>query len=114
MDDKIEEDSRISKSNFGARKGYLIENAILEKRLLYDNSIFTGKETVHTISDLKACYNRYLPNLGGLVEELVGILRKVAKMLMKSINKFEHYLYTSYGISNEYYGGELYDLLSTG
>ena len=36
---KIEEDSRVSKVNYGLRLYYSMENAILEKRLVHDNSV---------------------------------------------------------------------------
>ena len=35
---KTEQDKKVSKSNYGSRPKYSIEIAILEKRLLYDNS----------------------------------------------------------------------------
>ena len=42
---------------------YSIENATLEKRLMRDLSIRDGKEMMHNISDLEACYDRQLPNI---------------------------------------------------
>ena len=65
--DKIEEDDRLSKFNYGSKANYLIETAILEKRLMYDVAIRDGKPILHNISDLKAYYDRQLPNLGCLV-----------------------------------------------
>ena len=40
---KIENDNRISKSNYWSRLGYSIEDIILEKGLIFDNSTITGK-----------------------------------------------------------------------
>ena len=40
---KIEIDPRIVKSNYGSRPHYSIEDALLEKRLIYNNSILKGK-----------------------------------------------------------------------
>ena len=69
----LEDDPRISKFNYGSRTNYSIENAILEKRLMYDLALRNGKEMMHNISDLEACYDRQLPNIGCLVEESVGV-----------------------------------------
>ena len=64
----VENDDRISKYNMGSRKGCCIENAILKKRILYKSNLFTQKQIVHTLSDLEACYDRHLPNIGYMVE----------------------------------------------
>ena len=39
--EKIESDPRISKANYGSHNRYLIENTILEKRLIYNHSALT-------------------------------------------------------------------------
>ena len=56
--ESIEKDIRISKYNFGLWKNYIIEEAILEKRLIYDCSIFNRKPTVYVITNLKVCYDK--------------------------------------------------------
>ena len=38
MKGKIEIDPRISKVNYGSRANYLIENTLLEKRIIYNYS----------------------------------------------------------------------------
>ena len=48
----------MSKFNYRLRQHYSIEMAILEKRLIYNLAARDGKEMMHTISDLKACYDR--------------------------------------------------------
>ena len=50
-------DDRLFKFNHRLRKNYLIQNALLEKRLLCNSSYYTQLPTVHVITDLKACYN---------------------------------------------------------
>ena len=62
----IESDDRLSKFNYGFRKNYLIETALLEKRLMHDLAVRNGEPMMHAISDLKACYDRQLPQLGCL------------------------------------------------
>ena len=67
----IEKDPRFSKANYGSRKNYLIETAILEKRIIFDYSILNMQNTIYTFTDLKACYNYQLTNLGSIIEESV-------------------------------------------
>ena len=55
---QIKKDPRISKSNFGSRPEYSIEIAILQKRIIYDNSKLTNQITVHNMTDLEAYYDR--------------------------------------------------------
>ena len=60
---------------------------------------------VHTLSDLEACYNCHLPNIGFIVEEAVGVERNPALIFSHLISRFEHQLCTSYGVSDIRYGG---------
>jgi hypothetical protein len=55
---QIEVDERVSKYNYGSRKSYSIKTAILEKRLIYDYSRMSGKQTVHNFTNLKSCYDQ--------------------------------------------------------
>ena len=73
---KLEIDNRILKFNFGSRKGYSIDNALLEKRLLYDSSIITRKKSTYVVTDLVAYYDRQLLHIEILVMESVEIDRK--------------------------------------
>ena len=56
--EKIEQDPRISKANYGSRNRYLIENAILEKYIIYDYSTYTYQHTIYNMIDLEAYYDR--------------------------------------------------------
>ena len=53
----IERDLRISKANCSSCKKYLIEMAILEKRLVFDCSMINMKKTIYAFTGLKACYD---------------------------------------------------------
>ena len=57
VEEMIENDDRFSNANYGSRKNYSIESVLLEKRMIYDNSMLSGKETIYTITDLKSCYD---------------------------------------------------------
>ena len=65
--EKIEQDKRILKSNFGSRPKYSIEIAILQKRLIYDNSKLTNELIIYNMIDLEACYDRQLANIGSII-----------------------------------------------
>ena len=95
----IEKNNRISKFNFGSRKFFSIEEAILEKRMIYKNSKWTGKQILHVIMDLAAYYDRQLANIESLVVESIGVERKMAKLIAKVIPAFKYNICTSYVIS---------------
>ena len=82
-EEKLENDKWILQFNYGSRRYYSIENAILEKRLMYDLAVRDRKEMMHNLSDLEACYNQQLPNIGCLVQESVGVERELAKLFAK-------------------------------
>ena len=50
----IESDTRFSKSNYGSRKNYSIESALLEKRLIFDQSLLSCKLTIYSLTDLQS------------------------------------------------------------
>ena len=66
-EDKIEDNEQISQFNHSSRKNYSIENATLEKYLMCDLAVRDRKQMMHNLSDLEACYNRQLPNIGCVV-----------------------------------------------
>ena len=49
---RIENNKRLLKFNYSSRKGYSIEEIILEKRLLYDISMRDCYPIIHIIIDL--------------------------------------------------------------
>ena len=110
----IESDERFSKANYGSRKNYSIESAILEKRLAFDNSLINGNNTIYHLTDLQSCYDRQLVNIGGMVEESAGRSRKVIQLITKVIPNWQHFISTNFGISSEYYGGQNNKLAGTG
>ena len=113
-EENIEKDSRFSKANCGSRRNYSIESASLEKRLIFDNSMISGKESVYAITDLQACYDRQLAEIGSIVEESAGRDRDAVKLFSKVIPNWRHCIQTGHGISNSYCGGELDPLAGAG
>ena len=68
--------------------------------------MLTCKLTIYNLTNLQSCYNRQLVDLGGIIEESVGRNREAMKLIMKVIPNWKYYLYTGFGISSSYYGGE--------
>ena len=68
MNEKVELDNRVSKCNYGSRKGCSIENSLSEKILTFDHAKKTEELNVHDMSDLEAFYDRKIPELCILVE----------------------------------------------
>ena len=93
---------------------FSIETAILQKRLIFDNSLIESTPTIYNFTDLKSCYDRQLANVGSIVEESVGRNRAAMKLHTKIMPKFKRYISTGYGISNQYYGGDEMQLAGTG
>ena len=52
IEEKIENDEQFSKANYRSRKNYLIESALLEKRLMFDNGLMLGNNAIYAITDL--------------------------------------------------------------
>jgi len=112
--ERIENDERFSKSNYGSRKNYAIESALLEKRLVFDNSIITCKKNIYHLTDLKSCYDRQLANIGAVIEESIGVNRNGLQLITKIIPRWKHHICTAFGISESYYGGIDQEMAGTG
>jgi len=110
----IENDRRFSTANYGSRKNYSIESAILEKRLILDHSTLRMEKTIYNFTDLQSCYDRQLSKIGSIVEEAAGRNRKAMKLFTKIMPEFEHHINTGYGISLTSYGGRENQLAGTG
>ena len=52
--------------------------------------------------------------MGSIIEELVGVDRKYIKLIAKVLPIRNHYIYTSYGISKQSYGGKEEEIARTG
>ena len=86
----IEADEIILKSNYGSRPGYSIEDAILEKRLVFDKSLVTGRHNIYTLTDLHAAYDRQLSKIGSIVKESVGVESKPIMLITKVMPMMEN------------------------
>ena len=92
---------KTSKHNYGSRQGCSIDSDLLEKRLILDLAKKTEEICAHATSDLEACCDRQLPNIGGIVEELVGANREAIKLITKVLPRCKHFIRTTCGICKD-------------
>ena len=110
----IESDNRVSNRNYGSRPGHSIEDAILENRLFFDNSLVTGKHTIYATKDLQDFYDRQISKIGSIVQESAWLESKLILLVTKMLPIMEHYVRTAFVISQEFYGGRGYTLSRAG
>ena len=110
----IKNNNRFSKVNYGSRKTYAIESAILEKWLTADNSLLLDNLISYHLINLQAYYDRKLAKVEGILEESAGRERKVLKLISRVILNWNHYVSTLFEISRLYYGSEDNHLTGTG
>jgi len=58
---------------------------------------------IYILTNLKACYNRQLPYLGGLIQEAIRVEWQAIMLITKLIPNFEYYICTVYSISSVFY-----------
>lgn len=90
--ERAERSDRLSCFNFGNRRNYDIQTAILEKQVIKDTANTLHLPIIHYLDDRQACYDRQLPNLGLLAERSFGLHEKEAHILCKILQKFRHHL----------------------
>ena len=73
--------------------------------MIYDYSRLKGEESVYNLTDLKVYYNWQLPELIGIIEELIGVQYKPIMLFTKVLPRLKYYISTSFRISSGYYGG---------
>ena len=57
------------------------------------------------MSELEACYDRKLPNIGGIVEESIGVNREAIKLITKVLPRWKNFIASTHGVSKESYDG---------
>ena len=110
----IEVDERISKNNYGSRLGYSIQDAILEKRQVFDYSLVTRVHYIYALIYLQLAHDRQLSKMGSMLKESVGVESKPIMLITKVMPIMENYVCTAFGVSKECYGGRKMILAGTG
>ena len=78
--DDYENDRIMSKHNYGSRRGFSTHSTLLG---IFDLARKIEDSFAYTMSDLEACFNRQLPNIVGIVEELIGVIREAIMLINK-------------------------------
>ena len=81
--ENIENDKRISKVNYRSCKNYSIKSVILEKRIIFNNSLLITKLTIYNLIDLQSYYNSQLANIRSIIEESIGRNRNAVTLFTK-------------------------------
>ena len=63
------------------------------------------EEMVCTMSDLEACYDRQLLNIGGTLEESAWVNKEEIIIFTKVLISFEHHTGKYHGVGEEIYVG---------
>lgn len=103
---RAEKSNRLSIYNFGNRKNFDIQTALLEKQLIKDSATVNNLPILHYLDDRQACYDRQLPDIGLLTERSFGMNVNEAVMLCDALKKFRHFISTGHGIACQSYGGQ--------
>ena len=88
--------------------------SVIGEKIDFDLAKKTEEPSACTMSDLEACYDRQLLNIGGVVEESVGANREAIKLITKVLPRCNYFIGTTYGVSKDSYGGMNASLGGTG
>lgn len=99
---KLEREGKINLCQFARAKSTTI-SVLVEKRLLMENSILTRKYSIWIVSDMTACYDRHICQLGELFLSSHRVNANGASMLVKNLQKMETNVVTAYGKSKDKY-----------
>ena len=71
------------------------------------------KCNMYILTDLQSCYDRQLPNVGSIAEELVGRNHNAMKFFTSIMPNFQHHANMAYGISDGFHRSHI-ELADTG
>ena len=86
---------------FGSVPGKNAQDALLEKKLLFDNLRVTRKQGAIFDCDAKGCYDRIIPKFSTLHTQRLGLPTTWAMFFSIYWKKCQHHVRTKYGISTE-------------
>ena len=86
-----------------ARKKATTMSALVEKRLILDSAVLTQDNCVWLVSDMTACYDRHIREIGEVLLTSHGVNEDSAATLIKALGKMQTHVQTSFGVSEESY-----------
>ena len=109
---KVTLEGKINSCQF-ARDKSTTTSALVEKCFLMENSILTRKDSMWIVSDMTACYDRHICQIGELFLGSHGVNLNGASMLIKTLQRMETKVVTAYGMNkNKYHSTD--DMLQYG
>ena len=88
---------------FGSVPGRNAQDALLEKKLFYDNLAVTRTKGAIFDCDAKGCYDRIIPKFSTLHTQRLGLPKNWAQFFPRFWKVCRHHVRTKYGISEGSY-----------
>lgn len=96
----------LATEQYGSRKMKSSIEQAVNKRMTLDILRQSRTPAIYIANNAKACYDRILLMIAYITLRNYGIPPKVAKSSIDTILRMKHYIRTSYGDSEDYYGGD--------
>lgn len=98
----VVEEGKLNLSQY-ARKQSTTMSALVEKRLILESAILTRDDSVWVVSDMTACYDRHVREIGELALRSHGVNEDVSATLMAMLGAMETTMKTGFGESRKSY-----------
>ena len=95
-------EKKLNESQY-ARKKTTVMSALVEKRLMIEQSKLTREDSMWVVSDMTACYDRHIKEVGEIVLASHGVNRDGAALLLKTLGEMRTHVQTEYGVSKNHY-----------
>ena len=100
----------LASEQYGSRKQKSSIDHAANKRLSMDILRQSGTNAIYIANDAKACYDRIILMVAYLTMRNFGIPAKVALSTIYTVLNMKHFVRTKYGDSENYYGGDKWDI----
>ena len=91
---------------YGSRKKKTAIECALNKRLIFDILRQTKRPAGICSCDLKSCYDRIVHSFASLAMQRAGAPLSAVESMFSTIQKLKHVVRTSFGVSEQTFGGE--------
>ena len=75
-----------------------MDSALVEKRLILDLSKQNWGDCIWIISDMSACYDRYIQEISKIILDLHRINKNTANILLEILDQMTTYIQTNFRI----------------
>ena len=99
---KVVYENQLNPSRY-ARKFTTTMNTLVEKCLVLESSMLNRDKSVWVVSDMTACYDRHIKEVGEVILQMHGVNAYGAKILLKNLAEMKTHIQTSFSLSKEGY-----------